>query len=159
MDASRGYDCSKCMYYMMNNKGGRTAKNKKEWFLKMNKKYGMSCGLILYYDNKPIGYAQFAPKSELIKLEDYQDGACNSDAWYIACLAILKDYHGKGFGKKLLKEVLKYLKQNEIKTVQGCGKISGDASKISSGYWSMYRKEGFKEIGRDKDIVVGELRL
>ncbi|MBU0976003.1 MAG: GNAT family N-acetyltransferase [Patescibacteria group bacterium] len=157
MDKKKHYDCDKCMYYMMS-KSGRTAKNKREWFEMMTQKYGLSGGLILYYDKKPVGYAQFAPKREFIKLEELSEGSTNTDAWYISCIAVLKDYQGKGLGKQLLKAVIDVLSKKGIKRMQACGSLE-DAANYSSGYWSMFEKEGFKKIGGRKDFVVGELNL
>lgn len=158
MNKKKNYDCNVCMYYIQNDKKEKTAKNKREWFIKMNKEYG-SCGKILYYKGEPVGFAQFAPKKEFIKLEDLQKGSTDTDAWYIACIVIKKNFQGKGLGKVLVNEVLEDLKKRGIRRVQVCGKRSGDASDFSSGYWSMYKEFGFKEIGGGKDYKVGEKKL
>lgn len=149
------YDCQVCMYYMKNKKGKRTAKTKKEWFEKMQKKYG-SCAKILYYKGVPVGYAQFALKKNFIKLEDLEPGSTRTDAWYISCIAIKQRYQGKGLGKLLLKSVLEDLKKRGVKKVHACGQIKGDVSAFSSGYWEMYEKLGFEEIASDKGFKVGE---
>jgi ribosomal protein S18 acetylase RimI-like enzyme len=159
MNKAKHYDCNNCMYYMMNDRGNRTAKDKKGWFQKMLDKYKLSCGMILYYKGKPVGFTQYAPKKEFIKLEDFSKNSTNTDVWYISCIAIKKRYQGKGFGSILLKKVLNYLKENGVKAVQACGQIKGDANNVSGGYWSMYEKFGFRKISEDSGFAVGELKL
>ena len=158
MNKEKQYDCNKCMFHMKNNKGDRTAKSKKEWFLKMEGKYG-SCGKILYFKGLPVGFAQFAPKSEFIKLEDFEKGCTKTDAWYISCLAIQKKYQNKGLGSLLLDNVLKDLKQRGVKKLQACGVERGDASDFSSGYWKMYENRGFMKVDRDGEYIVGEIEF
>lgn len=157
MNKNKHYDCDKCMFYLIAGKK-RTAKNKKEWFEMMKQKYGLSGGMILSYDGKPAGYAQFAPKSEFIKLEELNKGSTQTDAWYISCIAILKKYRGKGLGKLLLKKVINILSKAGVKKVQACGIKEGNADDYSSGYWSMYEQLGFEEIGREGNYVIGELK-
>jgi len=147
------YDCKKCMYYQT---GPSTIKSKKKWFLKMNKKYG-SVGKILYLKGEPAGFSQFATKKEFKKLEELEKTSTKTDSWYISCLAIKKEFHGKGLGKMLLKEVIRSLEKQKVKKIHAFGLIKGDASNYSSGYWSMYEKLGFKRIGGDDKFTVGEL--
>ena len=158
MDKKKKYDCNVCMYSMKSKKGKRTAKSKREWFKRMEESYG-SCGKILYYKGKPVGYAQFAPKKEFVKLEDLELGSTRTDAWYISCIAIKKRYQNRGLGKVLIESILKDLKKRGVRKVQVCGQIKGDASDYSSGYWSMYEKFGFRKIGGDKGFKVGEKEL
>ncbi len=149
---SEKYNCKSCMWYLSKKP---SIKAKKQWFKKVNKKYG-SCGKILYYKGVPVGYAQFAPKKEFIKLENLEPGSTNTDAWYISCITILKKYHGKGLGKMLVKVVISDLKRRGIEKVQASGQLKGDASNVSSGYWSIYEGFGFKQIGGKNNFKVGE---
>jgi ribosomal protein S18 acetylase RimI-like enzyme len=153
MNKKKKYICGQCMYYQ---KQPHKLEIKEKWFSEMSKKYG-SCAKILYYKGKPVGYAQFAPKKEFPRLKDFKKG--ETDTWYISCIAIKKSYQGKGFGKILLNSVLDDLKRRGIKKVQVYGRLSGDASHFSSGYWSMYKKVGFKEISGGSRFKVGEKKL
>lgn len=153
MNKKKKYICSQCMYYQ---KQAHKLEIKEEWFKKMNKKYG-PCARILYYKGKPVGYAQFAPKKEFPKLKDSKKQ--DKNVWYISCIAIKKDLQGQGLGKILLNSVLDALKKRGVEKVQVYGRISGDASNYSSGYWSMYEKAGFRQIGGGKDFKVGEKKL
>jgi len=81
------------------------------------------------------------------------------DAWYISCIAVKKKFHGRGLGQLLLKTVLEDLEKRGVKKVQACGQLSGEASDFSSGYWSMYERLGFREIGGEKNFKVGEKEL
>ncbi len=152
---SKKYDCKKCMYYQT---GQSTIKNKKKWFIKMNKRYE-SVGKILYFKGTPAGFSQFAPKKEFNKLEELERGSTKTDAWYISCLAIRKKYQGKGLGKMLLANVVKNLKDRKVRKIHACGIVKGDASHFSSGYWSIYKKLGFYKISSDDNYIVGELKF
>jgi len=149
------HDCQKCMYYQ-SEKG--TKKNKKNWFMKMRKKYG-NVGKVLYFKGEPVGFSQFAPKKEFKKLEELKKGSTKTDAWYISCIAIKNEFRGNGLGNILLKSVIDDLKKRNIRKIHACGKVKGDASHFSSGYWSMYKKLGFYQIGGDEDYIVGEKKL
>jgi len=155
---SRKYDCSSCLYYMQKENKSESVKQKRRWFLSMEKKYG-SCGKIFYFQGIPVGFAQYAPKNEFQKLETLKKGSTKTNAWYISCLAIKKKYQGKGLGKTLLHTVLLDLKTRGVIKVYACGQINGDAQDFSSGYWSMYAKEGFCEISSDDGWKVGEKTL
>jgi len=144
------HDCGQCLWYQ---KEKQSLEAKKQWFVKMEKKYG-SCGKILYLKDKAIGFAQFGPKSIFPRLKSK-----NANVWYITCLAIKEEYRGKGFGKVLLKSVLSDLKKRKVKKVQICGLISGDIGNFSAGFWQAYEKLGFKEIAKTKKYKVGEKLL
>jgi len=59
MNKAKHFDCNRCMYYMRE-KG--FVGDKKKWFELMEKKYKLSCGMILYYMGESVGYVQYAPK-------------------------------------------------------------------------------------------------
>lgn len=158
MNKQKHYDCNRCMYYMMQS-GKKSVKTKSEWFKQIMKKYGISGGKILYFKGESVGFTQFAPKKEFIKLEELSKNSTKTDSWYLSCLAIKKEYRGKGFAKLLLKSVLSTLKKKGVKKLQACGQVSGDSDNYSSGYWKLYSEFGFKKIGGNKDFTVGEKLL
>lgn len=152
---SERFDCKECMYYQ---KGKKDREGKKEWFDLMKDKYGC-CGKILYFNGEAVGFAQFAPKKEFPKLGDLEKRDKNGDVWYISCIAVKSEFHGRGFGKLLFASVLDDLKKRGVGKVEGSGRISGKVDNYSGGYWSMYEAFGFREIGGGKDYKVGEKGL
>jgi predicted GNAT family N-acyltransferase len=80
---------------------------------------------ILYLDQKPIGTAR-------VFLED--------NNWYIGRMAVLKEYRGKGYGKFIMQEIMKFLSAKKP------NKIIINAQIAVLGF---YRKFGFVEVGEE----------
>ncbi len=80
--------------------------------------------IILYYDGKPVGTGRF-----------YYDGK----DYRLGRIAVLKEYRGKGFGKLITKELIKYaLKKNAERIVIHSQKYLED----------FYKSLGFKSVGK-----------
>lgn len=58
--------------------------------------------LILYYNGKPVGTGRF-----------YYDGK----DYRLGRIAVLKDYRGKGFGKIITEELIKYAEKKKVKRI------------------------------------------
>ncbi|MEO0093428.1 MAG: GNAT family N-acetyltransferase [candidate division WOR-3 bacterium] len=78
---------------------------------------------VLYQDKVPIGTARVFEK----------DGI-----WYVGRMAIRKEYRGKGYGKFLMDNIMRYLKSKKPTKIV----INAQTSVLS-----FYRKFGFMEIG------------
>jgi len=153
------FDCQECMWFQ---KEKRSAERKENFLSELSKNHG-SCAKIIYIGGRPAGYCHYCPKKYLIRLEDYKRGSINTDAWFIACLAVKKEYRSKGIALLMLKSVIKDLKERGIKKLQARGLTDGSGynkgDNFPSGYWSIYEKLGFKEIGCVDNVKVGELTL
>lgn len=153
---TKSFNCKCCLYYQ---NLSANEKSKFNWFKKIEKKYGVSAGMILYFNGQCVGFSQFAPKCEFKKLLEICPDKDQMQDWFISCIAIQKRFHGRGLGKMLLRSVLNYLKSKKIKAVYASALLEGDAQKYSSGYWKMYESEGFKKISNDGKWVYGMKKL
>ena len=70
-----------------------------ELFFKKEKK-GWT-GLVAYAEGQPVGRAEFYP------LEESFAGISGDNLYFMPCIFILKDHQKKGYGRKLMEELLK----------------------------------------------------
>jgi GNAT superfamily N-acetyltransferase len=117
---------------------------KKRWFLKNLKEFG-NCGKIVYHNNKPVGYAQYAPFTRLPQAKNYESkylGKPEEGVTFLSCLYIPnKSMRGKGVGTQLLKHVINDSKTRGFKAVETFARKG--SSNNPSGPIELYLKEGF----------------
>ncbi len=87
------------------------------WLNQVQNNFG-DCGSVLYVDDQPIGYAQYAPSKFMPNLINYPI-LPSPDAVFISCLHIFdKKFRRAGFGTVLLCVVLKNLEKRGVKAVE-----------------------------------------
>jgi len=122
---------------------------KREWFVQTLKEFG-TCGKIVYYNGKPVAYAQFAPSERLPNISDYESkpvGKLGEGVVFISCLYVAdKTLRGKGIGEALLKSIIEDLKRRGFKAVETFARRGN--SENPSGPLEFYIKNGF--IIKDK---------
>jgi len=122
---------------------------KREWFVQTLKEFG-TCGKIVYYNGKPVAYAQFAPSLRLPNISSYgfqPVGKLEEGVVFLSCLYIADEtLRGRGLGEALLKTILEDLKRRGFKVVETFAR-RGDANN-PSGPLEFYIKNGF--IIKDK---------
>jgi len=122
---------------------------KREWFVQTLKEF-RTCGKIVYYNGKPVAYAQFAPSARLPKTGHYESqpvGKLEEGVVFLSCLYIAdKRLRGKGLGEALLKNIIDELKRRGFKAVETFAR-RGDSNN-PSGPLEFYIKNGF--IIKDK---------
>ena len=146
--------CRSCLYWELPEDFGKlrqkkkpqlAEEKKKEWFIKTLTEFG-NCGKIVYQDNTPIGYAQFAPLSRLPQTSSYKSGPLGKvedNTVIISCLYICDDrQRGKGIGTRLLDTIITDLSSRGFKAVETFAR-RGSASN-PSGPIALYLKKGFK---------------
>jgi len=120
---------------------------KKEWFIKTLKDFG-NCGKIVYHNDSPIGYAQYAPSSLLPQVKNYKSrsvGKVEDGVIFLSCLYLPgEEWRGKGIGKMLLTSILNDLKARGFKAIETFARES--SSENPSGPLEFYLKNGFKII-------------
>lgn len=158
-------NCNQCLYWEYPEefeklrKAGKTDElvaKKKEWFLQTMKEFGV-CGKIAYYDNKPIGYAQYCPSVFLPQTGEYgykNVGTVEEGVVFLSCLYVIdKKMRNKGVGTKLLENILKDLKKRGFKAVETFARKN--SSNNPSGPVELYLKKGLYM----KDSTVSEYPL
>ena len=146
--------CKYCLYWQTSNSfNAETLKpemesKKREWLEKMVKDFG-NCMKIVYLSNVPIGFIQYAPPKFFPRTNTYVSGPPSQDAVFLACLYIAnKEARGKGFGTRMLENLIAELKEKGFKAVETFARK--DSANNPSGPLKLYLKKGFK-IEREKD--------
>ena len=150
-------DFEKLRLVEQNKKREFCVEKKREWFLKTLREFG-SCGKIVYYRDKPIGYAQYASSTRLPQAKNYESkhlGEPERGVVFLSCLYIPdKTMRGRGVGTLLLKQVINELRKRGFKAVETFARRS--SSNNPSGPIELYLKEGFyvrEELGPEYALV------
>jgi len=130
---------------------------KREWILQTLREFG-TCGKILYYNNKPVGYTEYGPSSRFPNIREYQSQPIEKleeGVVFLSCLFISdKNLRGKGLGERLLNSVIEDLKKRGLKAVETYARRGSPDN--PSGPVEFYLKKGFyikDETGLDFPIV------
>ena len=159
------FSCKYCIWWETAEEYGESSKMsntarlkiKREWISKVSKSFGV-CGKILYVDENPIGYAQYAPSTYLPRSKDYLTGPPSKDAVLIACLFIYNEsYRGLGLGKQLLENIIIELREKGVKAVETFPRRGSPDN--PSGPLAFYIKNGFKILRDDDEFPLVRLNL
>lgn len=117
---------------------------KKQWILQTLKEFG-SCGKILYYNNKPVGYTEYGPPHRFPKINEYKSQPVRrikEGVVFLSCLYITdKNLRGKGHSKKLLDNIITDLKKRGFKTIETYARKGSPEN--HSEPMELYLKRGF----------------
>lgn len=131
---------------------------RQKWFLQMEKKSGCSGGFIVYYDNAPVGFVQYASAKYFPNVKEYRSGPPSEDAAFLACLYIPKEENRKkGLGTLILKGGIAELERTGCKAVETFARRSSWEN--PSGPLEFYLKKGFKTKRDDTDFPLVRLEL
>ena len=163
--------CKACLYWENPAlKGGQSPAEKEQfaaqkaaWFLKTLKEFG-NCGKIVCANSGPVGYAQYSCAGRLPNTLEY--GAekletADVKVAFISCLYIVNEsFRGKGFGEKLLDEIVTDLKKRGFKAVETF--VRKGSSNNPSGPMQLYLKKGFyvkEQLKADPDFALVKMNL
>ncbi len=117
---------------------------KREWFEKNLEIFG-SCGKIVYYDGKPIAYAQYSSSERLPNVSSYESkpvGKLEEGVVFLSCLYVAdKTMRDKGIGEQLLQNIIEDLRRKGFKAIETFARRSSDDN--PSGPMAFYIKNGF----------------
>lgn len=108
-----------------------------ELFLKKERK-GWT-GLVAYDEGKPVGRAEFAP------LEESFAQISGKNLYFMPCINILPDHHNKGYGRKIMEELLKAT--SDRKGVVTCTAEGWMPQKF-------FEKMGFEMVSQKDSVVL-----
>jgi len=111
-----------CMYYRLSKidfKEGKLNDGNKEAMYELVKQ-NKSTSIIASYQDVPIAWCAFAPREDFDKLKKSRvhKPIDNEKVWSIPCTFIHKDFRRKGVSVALLKGLIKYAAQNNIKIIE-----------------------------------------
>jgi GNAT superfamily N-acetyltransferase len=116
------YSCKFCAYWESLTFDDKTSKEdaeqiKRQWIVQVSKEFG-NCGFIVYVNDKPVGFAQYAPPKYFPAIGKY-DTEPSEDAIFLACLYISRrELWGKGIGKRLLEKIVDDLRGRGHRSIE-----------------------------------------
>jgi GNAT superfamily N-acetyltransferase len=117
---------------------------KKEWFEHVMKEFG-TCGKIVFYDDQPVGYAQYAPSTCLPNISAYESkpvGKLEEGVVFLSCLYVTDPMlRGRGIGTKLLLNIIETLRRKGFRAIETFARR--DQADNPSGPIAFYVKNGF----------------
>ena len=111
-------------------------------------------GLLGLYEGQAIAWCAFAPREDFIKLEKSRVHKRIDDkpVWSIPCTFIHKNFRRQGFSVALLKGVINYAEENNIKIIEAYPTIPSQEKLPDSfawiGLYKSFERAGFKIVDR-----------
>ncbi|MDO8589158.1 MAG: GNAT family N-acetyltransferase [Armatimonadota bacterium] len=141
--------CRTCVYWESPNQfrekvaPEEAAKLKAAWFANMGTQ---PYGKLLYVDDEPAAYCQFAPPDRLPGIFGYEKLSFRLDreAAFISCLVVREGYQRRGLGRTLLQETIGDLRRRGYKAVATFARDNSDNN--CSGPTKFYVEQGFSVV-------------
>jgi predicted N-acetyltransferase YhbS len=147
METESHYYVSACGHCNESDETDSCAKMRQDWLINMQKKGART--KVAFIEDNPVGFIH------LIPIEVSTTELIGQDLMVIPCLAILKNWEGKGVGRALIQEA-----ENEARAQNKQGLVTiayyGDFPFMPAGF---FEKTGFNVIDRRKVTAVGEQGL
>lgn len=145
-----------CMYYRLKksdfqegkaDEGNKNAMKDLVW-------KGKPAGLLGLYEGQAIAWCAFAPRKDFVKLEKSRVHKRIDDqmVWSVPCFFIGKEFRRQGISVALLKGVIKYAKENDIKIIEAYPTIPTQEKLPDSfawiGLYKSFERAGFEIVDR-----------
>jgi len=117
---------------------------KREWFEQTMKEFG-TCGKIVYHEDNPVAYAQYAPSARFPNINAYESkpvGKLEEGVVFLSCLYITDEtLRGRGIGELLLQNVIEELRRRGFRAIETFARRSETDN--PSGPMAFYIRNGF----------------
>jgi GNAT superfamily N-acetyltransferase len=117
---------------------------KREWFLRTMREFG-TCSKIVYCDDKPVAYAQFAPSERLPNTghhESHPVSKLEEGVVFLSCLYVTdEELRRKGIGEALLRSIIDDFRRRGFNAVETFARRGN--SDNPSGPLEFYTRKGF----------------
>jgi GNAT superfamily N-acetyltransferase len=159
------FSCKYCIYWEFPEERIDPLKESKEslferklcWLRSTIREFGI-CGKIAYANNRPAGYAKYAPPKLIPNSYGYKSGPPSDDAVFISCLFIPnREFRGLGLGSQILRCIIDELKRRRVKAVETFARRGSPEN--PSGPLEFYLKNGFKILRDDPEFPLVRLEL
>ncbi|NOT74886.1 MAG: GNAT family N-acetyltransferase [Cyclobacteriaceae bacterium] len=134
------HDCWCMAWRKMNEGTDRANKADKKSSLKSYVDNKSPVGLICYDNSEPIAWCSIAPRGSYKKLSG---DISLTDVWSLVCFFIKREYRGEGITEELIKESIKYAKDNGAKYLEAYPVDLESPSYRFMGFKSTFQKLGF----------------
>jgi len=110
-------------------------------------------GLIAYEAGKPVGWVSIAPRREFARIETKTgEGVVSEEGvWSVVCFFIAAGKRGEGVATALLSAAVEFAREHGARIIEGYP-VDRDSpisnSDAYTGVPSMFKKVGFREVGR-----------
>ena len=111
-------------------------------------------GIVGFYEDQPIAWCAFAPREDFLKLENSRvhKRIDNKEVWSIPCFFIDKNFRRLGISVQLLKAVINYAKEKNIKIIEAYPTIPTQEKLPDSFVWiglyKSFERAGFEIVDR-----------
>jgi len=119
-------------------------------------------GMLAFYEGRAIAWAALAPRQDFTKLARSRVHKPIDDklVWSIPCFFVHKDFRGCGVSVEMLKAIIRYAKQKNIKILEAYPTIPTKKLLPDSfawiGLYSSFKKAGFEiadQTSRNRPMV------
>ncbi len=141
-----------CMYYHVARGWAKRSPSQNREDKEALVNQGKVHGVLIYHDDRPVGWCQFGPKAELPRIDNMRNyKQTGLDLWRITCFFVDKDYRGRGVAKAALGSALGTMKDMGVKLVEAYPVNTTGMKSSSSLLWSgtvkLFEEFGFRRIG------------
>lgn len=111
-------------------------------------------GILGFYGGKAVAWLAFAPREDFIKIENSRihKRIDNKPVWSIPCFFISKEFRRQGLSVMILKAVIEYAKENNIKVLEAYPTIPTQEKLPDAfawiGLYKSFERAGFKIVDR-----------
>jgi GNAT superfamily N-acetyltransferase len=115
---------------------------------------GRAPGILAYADGRPVGWCAIAPRTDYPVLERSRVLAPidTAQVWSVSCFFVSREYRRQGLTVGLLEAAVKHARSHGASIVEGyphdLGETTLPAPFVWTGLLPIFRKAGFKEVGR-----------
>ncbi|MEP7167945.1 MAG: GNAT family N-acetyltransferase [Bacteroidota bacterium] len=115
---------------------------------------GEPSGVIGYVNQEPVAWCAVAPREKLIRLENSRvlKPIDDKPVWSVTCFFINKKFRRQGLSVEMLKGVIDYCKNQEVKIIEAYpSELKKELPDVFvwTGIASAFAKAGFKEAARN----------
>ncbi|HEY0896591.1 MAG TPA: GNAT family N-acetyltransferase, partial [Sphingobacteriaceae bacterium] len=111
-------------------------------------------GLIAFYEGQPVGWCAFAPREDFAKLAGSRVHRPIDDraVWSIPCFFIDKQFRKKGLSVAILKKIVGYARDHNIRVIEAYPTIPTQEKLPDSfawiGLYKSFERAGFEIVDR-----------
>ncbi|RKN36039.1 GNAT family N-acetyltransferase [Streptomyces hoynatensis] len=101
-------------------RAGRAAQEKAAWIATVLREWG-SCGRVVHVDQRPVGFALYAPPAYVPRSQAFPTSPVSADAVQLLTARVLPEFEGQGLGRVLMQTVAKDLLSRGVRAIEAFG--------------------------------------
>jgi GNAT superfamily N-acetyltransferase len=142
-----------CMYWRIGPEYHKRPREKNRIALRKIVKHGPPPGLLAFDGERPVGWCQLTPRSDLnwLSRKPTLEAIDDVPVWSVSCFYVRRGYRKKGIMAALIGEALKTAKCAKAPAVEAYPIDTtrpGSTSNVFTGTASSFRRLGFKTVAR-----------